>query len=81
MNKKYLNKVVDILVDETSIESGQIVNISWANLSTFLPLRSFPRFFYNSFHKHVRDIYVLTKKEVDYVWIVYRNMVNNKIQL
>ena len=81
MNYNYLDRVVYQLVDETSIESGQIVNISWANLATHLPLHSFPRFFYNSFHKHVRDIYGLTKKEVDYVWIVYRNMVNNKIQL
>jgi len=64
----YLNKVVNKLVDETSIESGQIVNISWANLPSYLPLHSFPRFFYNSFHKHVRDIYGLTKNEVDYVW-------------
>ena len=79
MNKKYLNKVVDILVDETSIESGQIVNISWANLPSYLPLHSFPRFFYNSFHKHARDMYGLTKKEVDYVWKQYRDIINHRI--
>ena len=81
LNYKYLNKVVDILLDETIIESGQIVNISWANLSSHLPVLFFGRFFYNSFHKHVRDMYGLTVKETEYVWIVYRNMVNNKIQL
>jgi len=82
MNKDYLNKVVDILVSETTID-GNIVSAPFINLprniSYFQQTRSpsFPSPTY--FSVFVIDYYGLTEEEIKYVWEQYRNIINNKI--
>ncbi len=79
MNKDYLNKVVDILVDETTIN----------NYGVNTPFSSFPfldpPFLLNLiqsptyFSEFVIDYYGLTEEEINYVWKQYRDIINNKI--
>ena len=90
MNQKdYLNKVVDILVSETTIE-GRIVTVPYSVLHQTLPLPpsslSFSFYFspspsYDllSFSEFVIEVYGLTEEEVDYVWEQYRSIINNRI--
>jgi hypothetical protein len=82
MNKKYLNKVVDILVSETTID-GNIVSAPFINLprnisyfqQTLFPLLPSPAYF----SVFVIDYYGLTEEEIKYVWKQYRDIINNKI--
>ena len=85
MNKqqKYLNKVVEQLVDETTIE-GRIVTVPYFGLHQTLPLPPFsiafsPQTLSLSFSKFVRNVYGLTMDEIKYVWEQYRNIINNRI--
>ena len=83
MNKDYLNKVVDILVSETTINSdpgwptGEVVS---APFSSF-PLHNFGCYLSSPtyFIEFVIDYYGLTEEETEYVWKQYRDIINNKI--
>jgi len=80
MNQKdYLNKVVEQLVSETTIE-GSIVWVPYSvlhqTLNSFL-LSAFPHFF--SFSSYVRNVYGLTEEETEYVWEQYRSIIHDKI--
>ncbi len=79
--KKYLDKVLDQIVRETTIDyrgRGKI-------FTPFLP-HHYPSHF--SFHfssyrsnftKHCRVVYGLNDDEVDYVWNEYKNIIKDKI--
>jgi hypothetical protein len=80
----YLNKILDILVDDTIIDFDENQMIY-----PFLPLHRFfpslllplslslPHF---PFSKYCKDSYGLTENEIDYVWEEYRNIINEKIK-
>jgi len=85
MNQKdYLNKVVEQLVSETTIE-GSIVWVPYSvlhqTLNSFPPLSysPYPPFLFFSFSSYVRNVYGLTEEETEYVWEQYRSIIHDKI--
>jgi len=85
MNQKdYLNKVVEQLVSETTIE-GRIVWVPYSvlhqTLNSFLSpfLSPYLLSLFSSFSSYVRNVYGLTEEEVKYVWEQYRSIIHDKI--
>lgn len=84
MNQKdYLNKVVEQLVSETTIE-GRIVWVPYSLLHQTLPPSPSPLFLSSLsssllFSSYVINIYGLTEEEVKYVWKQYRYIINSRI--
>ena len=89
MDKKFLNKVLDQIMSETTIDyrgKGKI-------FTPFLPhhypthfsfysivFSSFPFSSYRShFTKHCNEVYGLNEQEIDYVWGEYKDIINDKI--
>ncbi len=79
MNYKYLNKVVDILVSETTITGG-VVSVPYP-LPTYLntPFTYYTTLLPSNFSSFVIEVYGLTEEEVKYVWEQYRNIIYDKI--
>ena len=73
----YLDKVVDHLVDETTIE-GRIVLVPYSKLHQVVPLIPIHPTT-SSFTHHVTKVYGLTEEEVKYVWKQYRSIIHDKI--
>jgi len=78
MDKKYLDKVIDQILSETTIEN------EWGRLHTpFFPLHSIsPTFFlshYTFFSDHCKKVYGLNEDEVKYVWEEYVQIFRDKI--
>ena len=80
MDYKFLDKVLDQLVRETTIDmdEGRIYPPTSLNPypPSFLPLSSLLPF---SFTIHCRDVYGLNEQEIDYVWGEYKDIINDKI--
>ena len=84
----YLDRVVNKLVEETTIE-GRIVTVPYSVLHQTLPLPSFfpppslfppsPSYDLLSFSEFVTKVYGLSEEEIEYVWKQYRNIINNRI--
>ena len=83
MDKKYLDKVVNKLVDETTIEDGVIktpFNRPFAKISIINFLRHRPPdLFYTKFTEHCVLVYGLADEEVYYVWKEYKDIILDKI--
>ena len=84
MDKKFLNKVVDQLVNETRIDYNErrIYFPSFSSpLSLFLSLILSPSrsFISSSFTKHCKNVYGLNDGEIDYVWVEYKKIIKDKI--
>ena len=90
--KKYLDRVVDLIVSETMIDydMGEIQFPFFpilSHTSSFI-VSSFSPFFlaYPSsrppllFTKHCRDIYGLGEEETEYVWGRYGDIIKDKIR-
>ena len=80
MDKKFLNKVVDQLVNETKIdyEKKKII-LSFFLFPTAPPVN--PKhldMFVPIFYKHCSDVYGLNNDEIKYVWREYKRIINNK---
>ncbi len=72
----YLDRVVNKLVSETTIE-GRIVTVPYSIHHATLPI--LPSFFIiSSFSEFVIKVYGLTEEEVKYVWEQYRDIINNQ---
>ena len=85
MDYKFLDKVVDQIVNETRI------NYEYMGGSIFLPFslplsfrhiilifsRSLP---FPSFSRHCEDVYSLNYNEMDYVWDKYKQIIKDKIK-
>jgi len=66
MNYKFLNKVVDSIVDETVIKDDKSISTPFSK----------PQHFKN----HCQDVYGLKdEQEIDYVWKEYRTIIWNKL--
>ena len=82
MKNNYLNKVLDQIVRETTIDYGYD-NI-YTHFNTPIPL-PFNYFFSDfipfipSFIEHCREVYGLNDDEVDYVWREYKKIIKDKI--
>ncbi len=87
MNKEFLNRVVDRIVNETRIDFtvGKMCTPFLLPSSSFLIL-SCSFFFtplpppFTSFFEHCVGIYSLNRGEIDYVWNEYGNIIKDKIK-
>ena len=72
MDNKFLDKVVDQIVRETTID--------YENDIIFTPLHLlFISNLHPSFIIHCREVYGLNKEEIGYVWYEYRKIIKDKI--
>ena len=81
-HKRYLDKVIDYMVRGTDIDYDNEL-ISPPSLLLFYPLTSLS-FSSNSrlpylFYSYCKDIFGLTKEEIDYVWKEYKKIILDKI--
>ena len=78
MDKKFLHKVLDQIVNETEIDhdEGRIY-------SPFKPHFLIQFFFllstFTLFSRHCEEVYGLNDDEVRYVWNEYKNIIKDKI--
>jgi len=86
MNKKYLDKVLDQIVNETTIDYDEERFLPpFAIPSPIVPFPSFPISSlspfspYPSFIIHCREVYGLNKEEIGYVWDRYREIIIDEI--
>ena len=83
MNNKFLDKVVDQILSETSIIDDKLHTpflLSLPFLSSFPPFLSFRSILLPlSFSSHCKEIYSLNDKETDYVWEKYKKEVTTLI--
>jgi hypothetical protein len=80
MEKKFLNKVIDMIVRETTIDYDE---------ERFLPPFSIPSSWFSpflshfsphpSFIIHCREVYGLNKEETGYVWDKYILLIKDKL--
>ena len=75
--KKYLDRVVSILVRDTRIDYGE-KEITY----TFIP---FSKFKYNNialsfFSKYCKDTYGIGENEIEYVWVEYKDKIIEKLE-
>ena len=84
MDKRFLNKVLDQIVNETTIdyEKGEI-QIPFSDISIDIPhslllhhLDFHPFLFL--FSDHCKNVYGLNKEETEYVWEEYKNIIIDK---
>ena len=91
-NKKYIDKVIEHLVRGTEIDYGEqnlnLPFLSFFSRSNSLPFSIFFSSFkpsltilfpISSFSKYCKDIFGLTKKEMDYVIKQYKDIMLEKI--
>ena len=79
MNEDYLDRVLDRLVSETTIDhTREIIYVPFEKDS--FPINSSYLFFsiFIYFTNHARDMYGLTEEEIKYVWKQYRYIIQNK---
>ena len=78
---KYLDKVVELLVRDTTIDYDR-EEITYPFFSPYSsPLHSSFFFFLPpSFSIYVRDMYGLTEEELEYVWDEYKKKILDKIE-
>jgi len=88
MNKNYLNKVIDQLVDETILDFIILkIYLPFSGLSQvaengiFLSAGHFSNHshLFDGFWFHCRNIYGLTDEEIEYSWDKYRHIIIDKI--
>ena len=94
MNYKFLNRVIDQIVNETTIDyDNEGVNFPFpvhpisntypspVHRSPFSVLLSspLPFFIFLSFSNHCKDVYGLNLEEVSYVWKEYKDIIKDKI--
>ena len=91
MDKKFLNKVLDQIVSETTIdmdgEKGRMYTpllfpsflTSLTVFDLFSSLYSSSKYVFTFFSDHCEDVYGLNKKETEYVWEEYKEIIKDKI--
>ena len=82
--KKYLDKVIDQIVSETTIDyrSGGKVDITLINKENnwlLTPKISLVKYFYPHFSHHCKEVYGLNDDEIKYVWDEYKTIIKDKI--
>ena len=92
MDKKFLNKVVDQIMSETTIdmdgERGRMYTplpfpSFLTSLTVFELFSSFndsDSYVFTFFSDHCEDVYGLNKKETEYVWEEYKQIIIDKIE-
>ena len=80
MDNKYLNKVLDQIVSETTMDYDEerfLPPFLPSSLPFLIPSNSSP---YPSFIIHCREVYGLNKEEIGYVWKEYREIIKDRIK-
>jgi hypothetical protein len=77
--KKYLDKVIEFIVEDTIIDYDLDRIIFPLSPPTYTPSHLFLTLPYPYFEKYCKDTYGLTNPEIKYVWIRYKNIMLNKI--
>ncbi len=81
MDKKFLHKVIDQLVRETTVlnSAGVIESPFFSHISiyNFFTFSSFSPL--SSFIEHCREVYGLNAQEIKYVWKEYKETIKDKI--
>ena len=87
MDKKFLDKVIDQIVSETTIDYDRKVietpfphSLSFPLLQFSLSILSLLLSLSSSFLKHCEDVYGLNEQETEYVWKEYRKIIKDKIE-
>jgi hypothetical protein len=87
MNKKYLDKISQYIIDDTELDYEQKlvtypfipnVNSQWG-LSTPLSYVQYESPFFIRFSYYCNSMYGLTEYEINYVWDQYKVIFNHKI--
>ncbi len=83
MDKRFLNKVVDQIVRETTIdyENDRIFTHFYTPTPLSLPFNYFPDFnpFIRLFRRHCKNVYGLNEVEKTWVWNEYKKIIKDKI--
>jgi len=82
MDKKYLDKVIEQIVSETTIDyrrGGKVYITLINNHFSIHNKKSYTRYFYPHFSHHCRDVYGLNDDEIKYVWDEYGKIIKDKI--
>ena len=86
MDKRFLDKVIDQIVRETMVDydmrvitfpyfhQDSPVSINLPSRYTIPPIHTKP-----SFDRHCKNIYGLNDGEIGYVWVIYRDIIKDKI--
>ncbi len=74
MDKKFLHRVLDQIVSETTIDYEKE-----RAYTTFSFHRFYPSSLSHIFIKHCRDVYGLNKEETEYVWNEYKDIIKDKL--
>jgi len=80
MDKKYLNKVLDQIVNETIVDYDEgIVDTTYipSPSNTHFFIRPFPPL--SLFSHHCKEVYGLNEDETRYVWDNYQRIIKDKI--
>tara|TARA_R110001606_G_scaffold356433_1_gene507778 strand:- start:1038 stop:1310 length:273 start_codon:yes stop_codon:yes gene_type:complete len=86
MDKKFLDKVVNQIVNETMIDyrgKGKIFTPFSLPFYLFLPF--YPSFssisssYRSNFFNHCKEVYGLNEQEIEYVWEEYKQIIIDKI--
>ena len=82
MKNKYLNKVVNQLVSETTIdyELGNLYTPFFSPYSSIFFNYDSSFSFTRGFKNHCIDVYGLTKDEIEYIWKEYKDIIIDKIK-
>jgi hypothetical protein len=86
MDYKFLDKVLDHIVSETSLDynertidfSSSFLYSSPLFFSSFPLLLTSPLFF-QPFSKHCKEVYGLDQGEIEYLWEEYKRIIMDKI--
>lgn len=84
MNEKFLNKVLNQIVNESKMDhEKKRISFPFYPFPSFFPSSLLyspnPSLFYR-FAKHCNDIYGLNSEETEYVWKEYKEIIINKIE-
>ena len=84
MDKKFLDKVVDMIVRETEMDYEKeraytpfYYSFSVLSYFTLSLVLSSPRSYFSN---HCKNVYGLNKEETEYVWEEYRRIIKDKIE-
>tara|TARA_R110002126_G_scaffold83852_1_gene204323 strand:- start:449 stop:736 length:288 start_codon:yes stop_codon:yes gene_type:complete len=92
MDKKFLHKVLDQLVSETTIdhdgEKGRMYTplyfpsflTSLTVFDLFYSLYSSSKYIFTFFSDHCEEVYGLNEQEIEYVWEEYKQIIKDKLK-
>lgn len=81
MDYKYLDKVVDQIVNETRLDRDERrLYTPFTSISLYFPttIHFYNPTLFSPFSEHCKNVYGLNKEETDYVWDEYKKIIIDK---